>query len=92
MSSITTSPLAGSLVKNPVVWSLAVLAVLAAGIASASTPLLIASGALAFGRPLIYAVLLRFDDEVRQPGAAHTDRRLPFEHPASRHVGALGVS
>ena len=28
MSSITTSPLAGSIVKNPVVWSLTVLAVL----------------------------------------------------------------
>ena len=45
----------------------------------------------AFGRPLIYAVLLRFEDEAQQPGAAHTDRRLPFEHPASRRVGALGV-
>jgi hypothetical protein len=91
MSSITTSPLAGSIVKNPVVWSLTVLAVLALGIASASTPLLIVSGLLAFGRPLLYAGLLRIEDEARQPGAARTDRRLPFERRASQRVGALGV-
>ena len=91
MSSITTSPLAGSLVKNPVVWSLTVLAVLALGIAGTSTPLLIASGALAFGRPLLYAFLLRLEDEARQPGAAHTDRRLPFERRTGQRVGALGA-
>ena len=87
MSSITTSPLAGSIVKNPVVWSLIVLAVLALGIASASTALLIASAVLAFGRPLLYASLLRLEDEARQSGAVRTDRRLPFE----RRAGALGA-
>ena len=87
MSSITTSPLAKSIVRNPVVWSLAVLALLAAGIASASTPLLIVSGVLAFGRPLLYAALLRVEDETTRTQAAPVSRRLAFEHRA----GALGV-
>ena len=91
MSSITTSPLARTLVTNPVVWSLTVLAVLAAGIASASTPLLIASGLLAFGRPLLYAGLLRLEDTEHHAGATRLSRRLPFENRAGRRVGALGV-
>ena len=86
MSSITTSPLARSIVKNPVVWSLAVLAVLAAGILSASTPLLLVSGVLAFGRPLLYAGWLRLEDERPRADTARASRRLPFEH----RVGALG--
>ena len=87
MSSITTSPLARTLVKNPVVWSLTVLAVLAAGIASASTPLLVVSSVLAFGRPLLYAGLLRLEDAEHHAGAPRVSQRLPFEH----RVGAQGV-
>ena len=87
MSSITTSPLARTLVTNPVVWSLTVLAVLAAAIASASTPLLLVCGVLAFGRPLLYAGLLKLEDEARHAGAPRLGQRLPFEH----RVGAQGV-
>lgn len=91
MSSLTTSPLARTLVKNPVVWSLTVLAVLAAGIASASTPLLIASGLLAFGRPLLYASLLRLEDDAQDANVTRATRHLPFEHRASHRVSAQGA-
>ena len=57
MNSITAS----SLIKSPVVSSLAALAIWVVGALSGSIALMIASGILAYGRPLLYSALLSND-------------------------------
>lgn len=47
-----------SVLKNPGSTSLLAFAVLAVGVVSGSAPAIIVSGILAFGRPVLYAVLL----------------------------------
>lgn len=91
MNSITNSRLAKLLVESPALWSLATLVVLAAGVASASTGLLIVSGVLGFARPLLHSALLKLDADGKRSATNAANRRLPFEQRASRPVSAFGV-
>ena len=84
MNATTLPRLAYRVVSKPVAWSLATLALLATGLISASLPLLLVCGVLAFGRPLLHAALL--ETEAGQPTPARDKRRLPFEERASRRA------
>jgi len=58
MNSITFSSLTKSVVENPLVSSLLALAVWIIGAVSGSGALMIASGVIVYGRPLLYSALL----------------------------------
>lgn len=61
MNSITFSSLAKSVVGNPLASSMLALAVWIAGAMSGSIALMIASGIMAYGRPLAYNALFNSD-------------------------------
>jgi len=58
MSKTTTSGPVGFLFENHLLSSVAALALLVAGIATVSAPLLIAAGIVAYGWPFLYVYLL----------------------------------
>jgi len=64
MNSITAS----SLIKNPVVSSLLALAIWVVGALSGSIALMIASGILAYGRPLLYSALFNREEKSAKTG------------------------
>ncbi|MBS1228391.1 MAG: hypothetical protein H6R17_1668 [Proteobacteria bacterium] len=59
---------ASSLIKNPIVSSLLALAIWVAGALSGSIALMIASGILAYGRPLLYSALLNREGKSAKTG------------------------
>jgi ABC-type transport system involved in multi-copper enzyme maturation permease subunit len=66
MNSITAS----SLIKSPIVSSLLALAIWIVGALSGSIALMIASGILAYGRPLLYSALLNNDAKTEKSAKA----------------------
>ena len=85
MNSITSSSIARSLVENPLVSSFLALSIWIAGALSGSVALMIASGVLAYGRPLLYSALLNSD--------AKTEKSVKtgFNSFASIRPSAVGV-
>lgn len=81
MNAITAS----SIIKNPVVSSLLALTIWVVGALSGSIALMIASGILAYGRPLLYSALLN--------NVAKTEKsaKSGFDSFASIRPSAIGV-
>lgn len=85
MNSITASTLTKSVLENPLVSSLLALAIWIAGAMSGSTALMIASGVVAYGRPLLYSALLNNEAKTEKPAKAG------FDSFASVRPSAVGV-
>ena len=85
MNSITSSPIIKAVVENPLVSTLLALSIWIAGALSGSVALMIASGVLAYGRPLLYSALL--NSEAKTEKSAKTG----FNSFASLRPSVAGV-
>jgi hypothetical protein len=72
-------------IKSPIVSSLLALAVWVAGVMSGSIALMIASGILAYGRPLLYSTLLNSDAKTEKSA------KTGFDSFASIRPSVAGV-
>ena len=83
MKSVTASSLILSIAKSPVLSSLLILMVMFAGLMSGSMALVVVSGVLAYGRPILYCILYgeKDDDEkstvIESNRHSLSDRRVP---------------
>lgn len=85
MNAITSSSIARSVVENPLVSTLLALSIWIAGALSGSIALMIASGVLAYGRPLLYSALLNSDAKTEKSA------KTGFNSFASLRPSAAGV-
>jgi hypothetical protein len=91
MNSTTTSSLAKSVLGNPLLSSLLLLAVLGAGVMTGSSTLLIASGLLAFARPILYAAVLNAEDKSESAIEKKYVERSTFDRRSSNRPSAYGA-
>ena len=82
MKSITVSSLARYVVANPFLSSLLILMVMITGLVTGSLAIVIASGVLAFGRPVFYCSLYSSKDDSENPRPLNLTGalRLPDRH------------
>ena len=91
MKSITVSSLARYVVANPFLSSLLILMVMITGLVTGSLAIVIASGVLAFGRPVFYCFLYSSKDDSGKSTAIESDRRTSFARPSSNRAMAFDI-
>ena len=91
MKSVTASSLILSVVGNPFLSSLFILMVMIAGLVTGTLALVIVSGVLAFGRPVLYCALYGAKDDAETSTAIETDRRTSFDRRSPDRAMAFDV-
>ena len=85
MNSITSSSIVKSVVENPLVSTVLALSVWIAGALSGSVALMIASGVLAYGRPLLYSTLIGNEEKTEK------STKTGFNGLSSIRPSAVGI-
>ena len=91
MKSSTASKLALYFTENAVLSAILTMLVLIMGVLMHSSPLVVASGILAFGRPFLYGAQLNAQHKARNSVAIELDRRASFERRSSNRTAAFGT-